>query len=185
MLYVLLRYKRWAEWFEAVHLREMYEASGKDGEGKLDESIRRFLFESGIDYPFSQPASPRGKVDVVAGLETDNPLVLEIKVWDSSKNYKENRLRDGLRQVIEYATKYCKDRGHVVVFNLDEEPLSFVNQPNKGEWPPHIEHGGRTYFFVDVHIAEKSKPISQQDKGKPVRVNEINLVTLLDNVLAA
>ena len=184
MLYLLLRYKRWAEWFEAIHLREQYLAGGKDGEGILDESLRRFLFESGIDYPFSQPASPQGKVDIVADLETDDPLVLEIKIWDSSKNYKENRLRDGLRQVIEYATKYGKDRGHLVVFNLDEMPLSFSSQLNKGEWPPCIEYGGRTYYFIDIHIAEKSKPISQLDKGKPVRVHEIDLASLLDNILA-
>jgi hypothetical protein len=141
------------------------------------------LFESGIDYPFSQPVSPRGRVDIVAGLETDDPLVLEIKVWDSNKGYKENRICDGLRQIMEYATKYGKDKGYVVVFNLDQEPLFFFDQTSKGEWPPRIEYGGRTYFFIDVHIAEKLKPISQQDKGKPVRVNEIYLSSLLNHIL--
>ena len=183
ILYVLLRYKRWAEWFEADHLRQIYEVSNKNGEAVLDENLRRFLFESGIDYPFSQPASPRGKVDVVAGLETDDPLVLEIKVWDSEKGYKRDRVCDGLRQVMEYATKYGKDKGYVAVFNLDQEPLSFVSQQSKGEWPPYVEYGGRTYFFIDVHIAEKLKPISQQDKGKPVRINEIDLTSLLDTAL--
>jgi hypothetical protein len=186
MLYVLLRYKRWAEWFEAEYLRDIYgQAGGNGGEDALDENLRRFLFESGIDYPFSQPASPRGRVDVVAGLETDDPLVLEIKVWDSSKGYRENRVRDGLRQVMDYTAKFGKDKGHVVVFNLDQEPLSFVSQASKGEWPPRIEHGGRTYFFIDVHIAEKLEPISQQDKGKPVRVIEIDLAKLLDDCLSA
>ena len=183
MLYLMLRYKRLAEWFEATNLRELYFTNEKDGEGILDENLRRFLFESGIDYPFSQPASPQGKVDIVANLETDDPLVLEIKIWDSNKNYKENRLRDGLRQVIDYATKYGKDKGYLVVFNLDEIPLSFSSQNNKGEWPSCIECGGRTYYFIDVHIAQKSKPISQLDKGKPVRTHEIDLNTLLDDTL--
>jgi len=186
MLYVLLRYKRWAEWFKAEYLRAIYgQAGGNGGEDALDENLRRFLFESGIDYPFSQPASPRGRVDVVAGLETDDPLVLEIKVWDSSKRYRENRVRDGLRQVMDYAAKFGKDKGHIVVFNLDQEPLSFISQTSKGEWPPRIEHGGRTYFFIDVHIAEKLEPISQQDKGKPVKVIEIDLAKLLDDCLSA
>jgi hypothetical protein len=183
ILYILLRYKRWAEWFEANHLSQMYETNSNNGEGVLDENLRRFLFESGIDYPFSQPASPRGKVDVVARLETDDPLVLEIKVRDSSKGYKENRICDGLRQVIEYATKYGKDKGHVVVFNLDQESLSFISQTSIGEWPPCIEYGDRTYFFIDVHIAEKLKPISQEDKGKPVRVNEVDLTKLLNTAV--
>ncbi len=179
MLYSLLRYKRWAEWFETTELRGMYRANGDAGERSLDQSLRRFLFESGIDYPFSQPASPRGKVDVVAGLETDDPLVLEIKVWDSSKRYRENRVRDGLRQAMKYASQYGKDKGHIVVFNLDEKPLSFTNQSNKSEWPPRVECGGRAFYFIDVHIGEQTKPISGQDKGKQVRVNEINLANLL------
>ena len=94
MLYILLRYKRWAEWFEAEQLRWIYSDDGEDG---LDRDLRRFLFESGIDYPYSQPQSPGGRADIVAGLETDDPLVLEVKVWDSNKGYKEDRCRDGLR----------------------------------------------------------------------------------------
>lgn len=114
---------------------------------------------------------------------TSDPLVLEIKVWDSSKGYTKNRVCDGLRQVMEYATKYGKDKGHVVIFNLDQEPLSFVDQTNPSEWPPRIEYGGKTYFFLDVHLAEKPRPISRQDKGRPVRLNNIDLTALLDDSL--
>jgi len=183
MLYVLLRYKRWAEWFESERLRKAYGEAKRQGEAVLDKDVRRFLFESGIDYPYSEPRSPGGRVDVVAGLETDDPLVLEIKVWDSEKGYRENRIRDGLRQVMDYAAKYGKDRGHVVVFNLDQQPLSFISQTSKGEWPPCIEHGGRTYCFVDIHIPERLEPISQQDKGKRVQIIEIDLAGLLEDCL--
>jgi len=182
MLHLLVRYKRWAEWFKAKHLRQLYQDGRNGGEQALDASLRCFLFESGIDYPLSQPASPGGRADVVAGLDTDDPLVLEVKVWDSSKRYKEDRVRDGLRQVMDYAKKYGKDTGFVIVFNLDQEPLSFINQTNKRLWPPHIERGGGTYFFLDIHIPKKPKPISQRDKGKPVRVIEIDLGNLLNGV---
>jgi len=179
MMYILLRYKRRVEWFALNQLREMYITSGREGESVLDADLRRFLFESGIDYPFSQPASPHGKADIVANLETDDPLVLEVKVWDSDKGYKEDRLRDGLRQVMDYATKYGKDKGYIVLFNLDEQPISFTSQQNNGEWPPRIEYGGKTYFFMDVHIADITKPISQQDKGKPVQTTKVDLANLL------
>jgi hypothetical protein len=179
MMYVLLRYKRWVEWFIADHLRGAYGSAGRDGEAVLDGNLRRFLFENGVDYPFSQPASPRGKADIVAGLETDDPLVLEVKIWDTEKGYREDRLRDGLRQVIDYATKYGKDKGYIVVFNLDRQPLSFAAEQHQGEWPPRIEHGGRTYYFIDVHIADVTKSISQQDKGKRVELIEVKLKELL------
>jgi hypothetical protein len=177
MIYILLRYKRWAEWFEAKRLRDLYKAEGETG---LDRDLRRFLFESGIDYPFSQPESPGGRVDIAAGLETDDPLVLEVKIWDSDKNYKKNRCCDGLRQVMDYATKYGKDRGHVIVFNLDPEPLVFVSPISTDEWPPRIEYGNMTYYFIALDIAEQTKPVSQRAKGKPVKTHKVILAELID-----
>ncbi len=147
----------------------------------VDRDLRRFLFESGIDFPFSQPRSPGGQADVVASLETDEPLVLEIKVWDSEKNYRENRVRDGLRQVMNYAAMYGNDKGYVVVFNCDVVPLTFVSETNPGEWPARIE-ADRTYYFLDINIAPQPLPVSQQDKGKPVKRNEIVLRRLWDSL---
>jgi hypothetical protein len=181
ILYLLLRYKRWAEWFEAARLRQVYDNEGEDG---LDRDVRRFLFENGIDYPFSQPRSPGGQVDIVAGLETNDPLVLEVKVWDSNKSYGINRVRDGLRQVMNYVSQYGKDRGYLLVFNVDVEPLHFTTEQPTTEWPPRLMLGGRTYFFVDIHIATQTEPVSVREKGKMVRVHEVylpDLVALLNN----
>ena len=180
MLYLLWRYKLWAEWFEAERLRKIYRDGG---ERNLDSDLRRFLFESGIDYPFSQPRSPGGQADVVANLETDDPLILEIKVWDSEKRYKENRVRDGLRQVVDYTDKYGKDIGYVVVFNIDSIPLEFIGETNNRVKPARIERN-HTYYFISVNIAEQEPPISQKDKGKPVIVHEIQLNELWDSSAA-
>jgi hypothetical protein len=175
-LYLLLRYKCWAEWFEVKRLREIYSDEGETG---LDRDLRRFLFESGIDYPFSQPDVPGGRVDIVAGLETGDALVSEVKVWDSDKNYKVDRVCDGLRQVMHYATKYGKDRGYVVVFNLDPEPLVFEGETDTDRWPARTEHGGRTYYFIAIDIIpEYVKPVSQRDKGKLVKTHEVQIAEL-------
>lgn len=181
MLYLLLRYKRWAEWFMVGMLCDMYSQASKTGHGEdaLDENLRHFLFENGIDFPFSQPASPGGKVDIIAGLETDDPLVLEVKIWDSDKKYGEDRVRDGLRQAMDYADKYGKDRGYVVVFNLDQEPLEFESPDDSDEWPARLDHGGKTYYFITVNIGEQTKPVSQRSKGKPVKTNIVKLDELV------
>ena len=179
MAYTLLRYRRWAEWFEAERLRGLYAADTTYSEKVLDSDLRQFLFENGIDYPYSQPDSPGGRADIVAQLDTDDPLVLEVKVWDSDRGYKENRVRDGLRQAIQYADSYGKDRGYVVVFNLDRHPLEFVSPVSTDEWPPRIEVGGKTYYFIDVNIGEQTQPVSQRDKGKPIETQRIVLADLL------
>jgi hypothetical protein len=104
------------------------------------------------------------------------------QVWDSKKGYKENQVRDGLRQVMDYAAKYGKDKGYVAVFNLDPEPLIFVNEANAGEWPARIERGSSTYYFIDIDIAKQPKPVSQRNKGKRVQGNEVRLKELWDSV---
>jgi len=172
ILHTLLRHKRWAEWFEADALRAIY---GQQGEQGLDRNLRRFLFESGIDYPFSEPHSPGGRADIVAELDTDDPLVLEVKAWDSRKGYGEDRVRDGLRQAIDYADKYGKDRGYLAVFNLDRHPLAFMSESATQSWPPRLEHGGRTYYFIAIEIAQQVEPVSQRARGKRVDANEVHL----------
>jgi hypothetical protein len=178
MLYLLIRYKRWAEWFASSELNSAYKAGGN--ENVLDLSLRKFLFENGIDYPFSQPATPGGKADVIAGIETDDPLVLEVKVWDSQKNYRVNRIRDGLRQAIKYADDYGKNVGYVVVFNLDEQPLIFTDSSSLSSFPPTLIINSKTFHFIPINIFEEIIPISQKDKGKPVSTNEVILSELMD-----
>ena len=51
-----------------------------------------------------------------------------------------------------------------------------------GEGPEllkQLEHGSRTYYFIAVEIAEQTKPISQRDKGKPVKTTQVKLAELL------
>jgi hypothetical protein len=168
------------EWFEAERLRVEYANAGSHGEAVLDRDLRRFLFESGIDYPYSEPDSPHGRADVVAQLETDDPLVLEVKVWDSAKNYRKNRVRDGLRQAMQYADSYGKEKGYVAVFNIDDRPLEFAGSVGGDEWPPRFEVSGKAYCFVDINIGEQP-PVSQQRKGQPVETQRIELAQLLSN----
>ena len=76
VLYLLERYVRRVEWFEQERLWAAYQADTAHGEHIYDTDLRRFLFEQGIDYPFSQPKSASGQSDVVANVDGDDPLRL-------------------------------------------------------------------------------------------------------------
>jgi hypothetical protein len=56
MLYLLERYRRLVLWFDAEALWGRYQADTQHGESIYDEHLRRFLFEQGVDFPYSQPA---------------------------------------------------------------------------------------------------------------------------------
>lgn len=149
VLYLLERYKRRVEWFEQERLHEAFQADTARGEAHYDRDLRRFLFEQGIDYSFSQPASPSGKADVVSGLEGDDPLVCEVKIFDG-----ESRgvpyLSRGLNQAVRYAHDYGKPTAYLVIFNMTERSLELSSDGAREQWPPRLELAGVTVFLVPV-----------------------------------
>lgn len=149
VLYLLERYKRRVEWFEQERLYEAFEADPSHGEAQYDKDLRRFLFEQGIDYPFSQPASPSGKADVVGGLEADDPLVCEVKLFDD-KGRGVPYLSRGLNQAVRYAHDYGKTSAYLAIFNMTERPLHLPSDGAREEWPARLELAGVTVFLVPV-----------------------------------
>ena len=85
MLHLLARYSQRVQWFEQDRLYAAYVADTAHGEDGYDVDLRHFLFDQGIDYPFSQPASPAGETDIAALLDTSDPLVCEVKLYDGNK----------------------------------------------------------------------------------------------------
>jgi hypothetical protein len=149
VLYLLERYVRRVEWFEQERLWAAYQADTAHGEHIYDTDLRRFLFEQGIDYPFSQPKSASGQSDVVANVEGDDPLVCEVKLYDGA-SYNKSYLAKGVQQVTNYAHDYGKTTAYLVIFNLSTKILHLPSDGGQKEWPPRIDMGGVTVFLVHV-----------------------------------
>jgi hypothetical protein len=66
VLFLLERYVRRVEWFERERLHEAYAADTRQGEKVYDEDLRRFLFDQGINMPFSQPCWAPASVRMTA-----------------------------------------------------------------------------------------------------------------------
>ena len=169
VLYLIERFKRKAEWFRRKELYFLYQGDTSVGEASLDQELRASLFEGGIDYPFSQPSSPSGEADIVALLGSDDPLVLEIKVFDPDRSKDKRHLRQGFHQVLRYANDYNQSLGYLVIFNCSDRQLVIATEEATGaEFPPRITYGGKTFFVmtIDIHpdtvSASKEKPSSRQ-----------------------
>lgn len=85
-IYLLERYKRRTEWFTSEELKMKYELANEKYEEIFQDHLSLFLFDNGIDYVFSTPKSNSGRADIIASIETDNPIVIEIKIYDGKKN---------------------------------------------------------------------------------------------------
>jgi hypothetical protein len=180
VLYLLEKYKRKCEWFEKHRLRQLYEKSQGHQEQVLDEDLRKFLFEQGIDYPFSTPSSPSGEADVVGLLHTDDPLVLEVKIFDRDRDYRKQRIIDGFRQIVSYSNDYHKPVGYLLIFNRDtvEVNIETDNQINSYPVFNKVLFLGKVYFIVFVNIPPSTtETASKRGQTKKVTITEAELTT--------
>jgi hypothetical protein len=173
VLGILLRYQRWVEWFRRGELYDRYEADTKRGEASLDEHLREYLLTNGIDFPFSQPESPSGKADVVAGLGTADPLALEVKLFLPAADKNDAYIRQGFAQAYRYASDYGLAAGYLVVFNLTDAPLVFETTTKRPGSPPFVHVGDKTIFLIsvwthpDVPSASRRKSLERHAIDEP------------------
>lgn len=173
MLHLLGRFQRQVEWFEQEELFRAYTANTSQGEEVYDKRLRRFLFESGIDFPYSKARSASGEADIVSQLEQDDPLICEIKLFDNDA-YKVARIRDGFKQAIRYAKDFNKSVAYLVVINLSDVRLTFPTDGAPGK-PPRLLSENVGVFLVAVH----GKPRPSASKERKVETLAITREQLL------
>jgi hypothetical protein len=177
-LYLLEKYKRYCEWFRKDHLFNLYERSEGRQEAVLDKDLRLFLFEQGIDYPFSQPSSTSGSADIVGLLETEDPLVLEVKVFDLDRNYGRSRVIGGFHQIVSYSNDYNKPIGYLLIFNTDKSKyLEVVTTESGNKWPTRITFNGKIFFIIiiDIYPNKPSASVRGQIEKYTVHENELTV----------
>ena len=168
VLYLIERFKLKVEWFRRKELYSLYKGDTSVGEATLDQELRANLFEGGVDYPFSEPSSPSGKADIVALLGSEDPLVLEVKIFDPDRSKDKSNLRQGFHQVFRYSDDYNQSLGYLVIFNCSDKQLVIASeQESEVVFPPRIAYGGKTFFVIPIDIhpdavsASKEKPASR------------------------
>ena len=177
VLYLLERFKLKAEWFRRKELFSLYQENTSVGERSLDRELRASLFEGGVDYPFSQPSSPSGEADIVALLGSDDPLVLEAKVFDPESSKGKGNLRQGFHQVVSYANDYNESLGYLVIFNCSDRKLVFSpDDTSEPEVVPRITYGGKTFFIVSIDIHPDTVSASKDRPASRITVSQSELV---------
>lgn len=169
-LYLLQKYKYACEWFERERLYNHYRADESRGEANLDRDLRRFLFLQGIDYPFSSPLSASGRADVIAELDTDHPLVLEIKIFDIDKGYERAYIRKGFRQAYDYSNDFNEPIGYLFIFNTCERDLVF--DLKEDGMPQKVIFGDKTVYIIQADIFIYDKSSSKRKKLDPYVIGE-------------
>jgi hypothetical protein len=173
-LYTLERYVRRVEWFERDGLYQRYLADRRNGEGVYDRDLRQFLFSEGINMPFSQARSASGLSDVLTDLDTGDPFIGEVKLFDADDHGK-RELATGVNQATQYAQDWGKTTGYLIIINLSGRPLELPADGPEGAWPPYLDLGGVRVYLITVR-ALPAPTASQQGKPRPVSVTREDLI---------
>ena len=177
VLYLIERFKLKAEWFRRQELHNHYKNDTSVGERSLDRELRASLFEGGVDYPFSQPSSPSGEADIVALLGSNDPLVLEVKVFDLESGKGKSNLRQGFHQVVSYANDYNESLGYLVIFNCSDRKLVISSdEASEPEVPSRITYGGKLFFIVSIDIHPDTVSASKEKSASRITVSHRELV---------
>lgn len=176
LIHLFARFQRRVEWFDRDELWARYAADTSVGEQVYDEYLRRYLFDQGVDYPFSQPDSPSGTADVVGNLDTDDPLVCEVKLFDGDR-YTAAYLGRGVQQALSYAQDYGKPDAYLVIFNLSDRGLEMPTDDEPKNWPPRLHVEDVTVHLVGVRAKSPEMSASKQGKPSPHVVHRVQLVS--------
>ncbi len=174
VIYLLEKYKRRTEWFTDKQLLNLYNTSNKNYEQIFEDDLRLFLFDQGIDYPFSTPKSTSGRADIIGSIETSDPLIIEIKIFDRQTGYGKDRIIGGFSQIIKYTNDYNKDIGYLVVFNTDKAEIDYSFKENNNFFPPMLTLNNKTYFFITVNL-NRENSASKVGKSEIITITEDEL----------
>jgi hypothetical protein len=175
ILYALERYVRRVEWFERETLFAEYTKQTRRGEEVYDRDLRKFLFSEGINMPFSQAKSASGLSDVLTELDSDDPLVCEVKLFDADSNGKRS-IAAGLNQVTQYAHDYGKTSAYLVIINLSGRALELTTDGEANTWPRHIDLAGVRTYLIPVRALPPQASASKLGKASPVTVSHDDLI---------
>lgn len=157
--FLLLRFKLKSEWFARESLFNLYQQDMSKGESILDNQLRAYLFDQGINFPFSKPSSPSGEVDVLSIIE-QKPIPLEIKLFDG-ENRSKSHIRQGLIQALSYASDYGEPSGYLVIFNVSKFNLIF--RLSSKDVPQRLGIGDKTIYFFIINLFTPEEPASRRN----------------------
>lgn len=175
IIFLLEKYKKRVEWFFQAELLHKYLNAENSFEKLLEDDLRLFLFDQGIDYPFSTPLSASGRSDIVGQIETDEPIVLEIKIFDKEKGYDKNRIKEGFNQIVKYTNDYNKNVGYLVIFNMNQVEINFKFESNTKMFPPAIHFNNKIFYFIVINC-NNTLSASKLGAIKQVEVAEVEII---------
>lgn len=171
--YLLVRYKHRCEWFHHSKLLALYSGDTKVGEKNLSYDLYEYLFDQGVDFSIEEK-SASGEPDLICR-QSDNPLVLDAKIFEPNGSRNKKYILKGFRQVYQYTLDYNKPFGYLVIFKVCEKDLKF-NLNSQSSSVQYVNLNSKTIFFIVIDIYEYEQTASKRGELKAYVINESDLI---------
>jgi hypothetical protein len=169
VLHTLERYCTRVEWFDREELYARFAANTRNGEEVYNLDLQRFLYLDGDLVTHAKPRSASGEADLVGGLDTDDPLVCDGKVFDADGRGVAYLVK-GVHQIVKYAHDHGKNTAYLAIYNISDKLLECASEGPAGLWPPYVELSGVRVYFVVVRALPPANTASKSGKPQPIRL---------------
>lgn len=175
VLSLLLKYKRYVEWFERDEVRALV---SKGGERDVAKHMYAYLFDQGLEFHI-EPQSISGEADLVAP-----ELVLDAKLFDGdSSRHGKRYVLSGVNQLLTYMRDYLQQVGYLIVYRTCAEDLQF-SFTRSDMLVPFVVIDGRIIYFLVVDVCEYGGSASKRGPLKAHVVEEEELRTVIKDQMA-
>ena len=175
MLALLLRYKHRSEWFHREALWKLSQIERRRGESQLAMDLYSYLYDQGIDFTI-EPSSITGEVDLIAAQGTDDPMLLDAKIFDGEGRGKAY-MRKAFRQIYTYTQQHNEPFGYLAIYKTTDRDLCF-SLPVRSHIPTMV-HNHKTIFFVTIDIFPYEEPVSRRAPLQAIVITHEELVAIL------
>jgi hypothetical protein len=177
ILALLRKYKQKCEWFQRESLFKMWSDDTARGEKRLAMHLYEYLHDQGLEFSI-EPASASGEADLVAAQASDDPLILDAKIFDPEKSKGKSSLVKAFRQIYSYTVDFTQPFGYLLIFKTCEADLKLA-LTNSEQFTPSVTYNNKTIFFLVIDIFCYDEPASKRPPLKAVEITEADLVDVL------
>jgi hypothetical protein len=175
VLHILTRYVARVEWFDRSDLYQRFEDNRPTGEEVYNLDLQRFLFLEGNYVTHAKARSASGEADLIGGLDTDDPLVCDGKIFDGGSRGPAY-LAKGFNQVLQYAHDYGKTVAYLVIFNISGRAIEFPTDRKPDELPAFLDLSGVRVYFVSIRALPPATTASKIGKARPFTITRDALI---------
>ena len=172
---LLIKYKHRCEWFQRDRLWELGRI-GQGGEKALALDLYAYLHDQGIDF-IIEPSSITGEVDLISAQNTEDPILLDAKVFDGEDRGK-YYIKKGFNQIYTYTQQFNEPFGYLVIYKLSENDILFSLKSS--QFLPSITYNNKTIFFITIDIYPHAKPVSQRGLLRATEITENDLISVAE-----